>query len=305
MSIIEKAVNRLNVASKETPATPELIATDNIEPTLEARVEPVKDLNLSKDLNPKVHASEAKEARSSRLVNLDARKLIASGMISPEGERSQISEEFRLIKRPLLANAFGQGAVNIANGNLIMVTSSYPGEGKSFCATNLALSIAMELDRTVLLVDADVAKPSLPKFFGFEAEKGLLDLLLEKNLSVADVLLRTSVPKLTILPAGRTHKYATELLASEVMNNLIEELANRYADRIIIFDSPPLLVTSEASVLATHMGQIVLVVEAEKTPREKINEALGLIDSCEVVGLLLNKGSRAHDGDYYYGSYGN
>lgn len=305
MSIIEKAANRLNKPDKVEPnlvdtlpqaATTAMTKEENITP-----VEQVAARELTAPLAPQLKD----EPSPSRFVTLHAKKLTESGMISPDGERSQISEEFRLIKRPLLANAFGSGAATIVNGNLIMVTSCYPGEGKSFCATNLALSIAMELDRTVLLVDADVAKPSLPKFFGFQAEKGLLDLLLDKNLSVSDVMLRTSVPKLTILPAGRTHKHATELLASEVMNNLIDELANRYSDRIIIFDSPPLLVTSEASVLATHMGQIVLVVEAEKTPREKINEALGLIDSCEVIGLLLNKGGRAHEGDYYYGSYGN
>ncbi len=302
MSIIEKAVNRLNTLAKA------------LEPTFEAKrpivLEPGAQENgyeqtPGKDVTPPSAEQLPEAGRTSRCVTLQARKLTEAGMISPDGERSRISEEFRLIKRPLIANAFGQGAVSIPNGNLIMVTSSYPGEGKSFCAINLALSIAMELDHTVLLVDADVAKPSLPKFFGFEAEKGLLDLLLDEGLTVPEVMLRTSIPKLTILPAGRTHKYATELLASEVMNNLIEELATRYSDRIIIFDSPPLLATSEASVLATHMGQIVLIVEAERTPREKINEALSLIDSCEVIGLLLNKGSHAHDGDYYYGSYGN
>lgn len=297
MSIIEKAANRLH----KSPAAETEAQEPAIHPVEEDRpstIEAARSRADGSDLPP------AEVTRAQRTVTIQTKKLTNAGMISPDGERSKISEEFRLIKRPLIANAFGQGSQQVNNGNLIMVTSSFPGEGKSFCAINLALSIAMELDRTVLLVDADVAKPSLPRFLGFEAEKGLLDLLLDDKLTVADVMLKTNIPKLTILPAGRTHKYATELLSSEAMHNLINELSNRYPDRLIIFDSPPLLATSEASVLATHMGQIVLVVEAEKTPREKINEALSLLESCEVIGLLLNKGHHTSSGEYYYGNYG-
>jgi exopolysaccharide/PEP-CTERM locus tyrosine autokinase len=220
------------------------------------------------------------------------------GVITPDAEKTQIAEEFRLIKRPLIKNAFNKGGGKISNGNLIMVTSALAGEGKSFCSINLAMSIAMEMDHTVLLVDADVAKPTLPGFLGLKSDKGLMDVLLDDKLQLSDVMIKTNVEKLSILPAGRGNGYATEMLASEAMSRLLQEMANRYHDRVIIFDSPPLLATTEARVLATHMGQIVMVVEAEKTTQDQLQEALNQIESCDVVGLLLNKGKALIGTDY-------
>ena len=234
-------------------------------------------------------------------------RLKQAGMITPDGERTQIAEEFRHIKRPLLMNAFNQGAVTVKNANLIMVTSSLPGEGKSFCSINLAMSIAMEMDHTVLLVDSDVAKPSIPQFLGLKSDKGLMDLLQDDKLQLSDVLIKTNVEKLTILPAGHGHRYSTELLASIAMRRLIDDMRQRYSDRIIIFDSPPLLMTTEARVLASHMGQIVVVVEAGKATHEALRESLKHIEHCEVIGLVLNKGSSLSGTDYYgsyYGAYG-
>lgn len=241
---------------------------------------------------------------NSQVQSINLARLHRMGVVSPDAEKSQIAEEFRIIKRPLIANAFGQGAARVKNGNLIMVTSSLPGEGKSFCAINLAISMAMEMDRTVLLIDADVAKPRIPEYLGIHADKGLLDVLQDKDLKLSDVLIRTDIAKLTVLPAGRTYKRATELLASAAMTRLIEDIGNRYPDRIILFDSPPLLATSESSVLATHMGQIVMVVEAERTSQDAVREALSHIQSCEVVGMLLNKTTPTPGADYYYGYYG-
>lgn len=241
---------------------------------------------------------------NSQVQSINLARLHRMGVVSPDAEKSQIAEEFRIIKRPLIANAFGQGAARVKNGNLIMITSSLPGEGKSFCAINLAISMAMEMDRTVLLIDADVAKPRIPEYLGIHADKGLLDVLQDKDLKLSDVLIRTDISKLTVLPAGRTYKRATELLASAAMTRLIEDIGNRYPDRIILFDSPPLLATSESSVLATHMGQIVMVVEAERTSQEAVREALSHIQSCEVVGMLLNKTTPTPGADYYYGYYG-
>ncbi|NNM82242.1 MAG: tyrosine-protein kinase family protein [Burkholderiales bacterium] len=234
-----------------------------------------------------------------REINLEA--LRARHIITPHGENTRSAEEFRMIKRPLLDNAFDPA---IRNGNLIMVTSALPGEGKTFCTVNLAMSIAMELNRTLLLVAADVSKPSVLRKLGITADRGLLDLLQDRDLNPADVLLKTNIENLTILPSGRHHKKATELLASQAMMSLLQEMAQRYPDRIILFDSPPLLVTTEASVLASHMGQIVMVVEAEKTPQPAVREALSLIDSCEVVGILLNKTTSIPGGSYYGYGYG-
>jgi receptor protein-tyrosine kinase len=232
--------------------------------------------------------------------------MAAAGMVTPETPRSQISDEYRVIKRPLLLNAEGKGAVPVEQGNLIMVTSSMPGEGKTFSSINLAMSIAMELDKTVLLVDADVARPSVLRVLKLPPTKGLMDVLTGDKVDLSNVLLRTNVDKLSILPAGTSHSRATEFLASEAMVQLLEEIATRYSDRIVIFDSPPLLVTTEARTLASHMGQVVLVVEAEKTTHSNVKQALATIEACPVKLLMLNKGARGKAGGYggYYGYYG-
>ncbi|MEO8936744.1 MAG: XrtA-associated tyrosine autokinase [Burkholderiaceae bacterium] len=241
-------------------------------------------------------------ASHSKTVTIDLQRLREGGMIAPDGDKTPLAEEFRVIKRPLLKNAFGGGA-KIRNGNLIMVTSAFPREGKSFCAINLAMSIAMERDRTVLLVDADVARPSIPQKFGIAPDVGLMDVLLDSHVSLSDAIVRTNVNKLALLPAGRPHRQATELLASEAMAELLAELSERYSDRIVIFDSPPLLVTTEARTLAANMGQIVMVVESDNTTHEALREALATIESCDVVGMVLNKGRRSNPGDSY-GYYG-
>lgn len=238
---------------------------------------------------------------SARRVDLDLAQLNARGFITPESVKSQIADEFRVLKRPLIRNALGKARVR--NGNLVMVTSALPGEGKTFTSLNLALSIAMEIDSTVLLVDGDVAHPSIPALLGVPHGPGLLDLLTRDDIGFADAMIRTNVDKLSVLPAGSRHRRSTELLASEQMASLLRELASRYSDRVIIFDSPPLLATTEARVLATHMGQIVMVVAADATSQHAVAQALATVESCEVVLMALNKASRTDVGTYY-GYYG-
>jgi receptor protein-tyrosine kinase len=242
--------------------------------------------------------------KRSKSVEVDLQRLAATGYVTPTAPRSRLADEMRVIKRPLLANAQGRSAAPIQAANLIMVTSALPGEGKSFIAVNLAISIAMELDTTALLVDADVARPVIPERLGVSQGKGLLDLLTSKDLEVADVMLRTNIDRLSILPAGTPHSRATELLASEAMTNLLEDLACRYPDRVLVFDAPPLLSSTESRVLATHMGQIVLVVEADRTPQGTVKQALAAVEQCPVVMTVLNKIERAETGSYYYGYYG-
>src|SRR3569832_1438359 len=191
-------------------------------------------------------------------INLDFERLAAAGMVTPDGERSQMAEEFRHIKRPLLLNAFGEGAMPKPNRNLLMVTSARPNEGKTFTAINLALSIALKRDRTVLLVDADVARPSVARVLDFPGTAGLVDFLADRDRRLSDVMLQPSLPKLRILNAGRRPAHSNELLASARMQQLAQELADRYPDRVVVFDSPPLLATSEAAVLAGVMGQVVM-----------------------------------------------
>ena len=237
--------------------------------------------------SPDLPADEAQQP-ATRVVQLDLTALAEAGFVTPNMPRSAMANQFRVIKRPLLVNAAGRGASVVQAGNLIMVTSALAGEGKTFNAINLAMSIAMEQDLRVLLVDADVARPSLSKVLGLPPGPGLLDLLVDDRIEMADAMLRTNVDKLTVLPSGTPHPRATELLASDAMTDLIEETARRYPDRIIIFDSPPLLITTEARVLATHMGQIIVVVHAERTLQTQVKHALTTIEACPVKLMLLN-----------------
>ncbi len=237
----------------------------------------------------------------SRRVEIDLEALSAAGIVSPNAPRSQIADQFRVIKRPLIRNAMGKGASVIANGNLIMVTSALAGEGKSFTAINLALSIATELDNTVMLVDADVARPSVLRVLGLPPSPGLLDLVLDESRDMSSVLLKTNIDKLSILPSGLQHQRATELLASDAMIRMLRTMASRYPDRIVIFDSPPLLLTTEARVLATHMGQVVMVVRAETTLQSDVQHALSHIEACPVKMLVLNQARVAAEGSYGYG----
>jgi len=222
MSIIEKAANKLGVGVEPNQVNPELSRDSVIENALNKQRNVAAETLVAVSAEPVVTSPRTPErGGSSQFQSINLARLHRMGVVSPDAEKSQIAEEFRIIKRPLIANAFGQGAARVKNGNMIMVTSSLPGEGKSFCAINLAISMAMEMDRTVLLIDADVAKPRVPEYLGIHADLGLLDVLQDKNLQLSDVMIKTDIAKLTILPAGRTYKRATELLASDAMTRIL------------------------------------------------------------------------------------
>ncbi len=295
MDMIERAMRSGAPQLREDPAALSL-------PTSDSLIE--RAAAIAKSPPVVIPTSVVAPKRTQRSVLLDLERIRSQGLLVPDARRSRIKEEYRHIKRPLLMNAAGKGATIVEHPNLIMVTSSRPGEGKTFTACNLALSIAAERDRTVLLVDADVIKPSVDRMLGFEADQGLVDLLIDEQLELADVLVDTNVPSLTILPAGSTHHLSTELLASDNMRKLAEEVSRRYADRIIVLDSPPLLVTTEASVLASLAGQIVMVVEAGRTHQSQVQEALALLNPNQIVGFVLNKKRGILGADYYGYSYG-
>jgi exopolysaccharide/PEP-CTERM locus tyrosine autokinase len=302
MSLIEQAAKRLEQLRQAGVDLPEehAVGKQPIQAALEASIG-------SSNIAPIAQATSQSETKvnssssNSPQVKLDLDAISASGLLVPNAARSQLADEFRVIKRPLIANAMGRGAVPIQNGNLIMVTSALPGEGKSFSAINLAISIAMELDNTVMLVDADVARPSVLNMLGLPPTKGLLDVLQGNSLDISGVLLRTNIEKLSILPSGTAHPRATELLASDTMIRLLDDMASRYSDRIIVFDSPPLLLTTESRVLATHMGQVVIVVNAENTVQSAVKQAISTIDSCPVKMMLLNQIRSAKMNEYGYG----
>lgn len=214
----------------------------------------------------------------------DANMLIAGSQLGPH-----FSDEYRRIKRPLLSNAFGKSASLVDHGNLILVTSSVPGEGKTHTAANLALSIAQEKDHTVLLVDCDVNKHGMSKLFGLTDQPGLVDVLEDDNLTIGDVILRTDIPELSIIGAGKGHEYVTELLASQKMSAFVSEITSRYENRVIIFDGPPLLPTPQTQVLANLVGQVAFVIEAGKTTQSLVDEALEMIPNEKATNIIMNK----------------
>jgi receptor protein-tyrosine kinase len=227
----------------------------------------------------------AHSQRLSRQVVIDRGRLASSGIAIPSSERSKSVEEFRIIKQGLLRNA----ASDPERGRLIMVTSARPREGKTFTSLNLALSIASERDMRVLLIDCDVHRQTLVEMLGIEADKGLFDLLTDPELDIADVLLRTNIANFTVLPSGKAGPLVPELLSSNKMSDLMDEMHRRYPDRFIILDAPPCLATSDPSVLAGLVGQVVFVVEANRTQEPEIAAAHRLISSCPNIGLVLNK----------------
>lgn len=231
-------------------------------------------------------------------------RLDKNGHISLNGERKQINEEYREIKRKLLANAFGSLAKTLHNPNIIMVTSSRPSEGKTFTATNLAMSIASEQDKTVLLVDADVLKPNVLNTLGLERRKGLMEYLTGDVEDISDVLYPTNIDKLKIIPAGKSHQLSTELLASQKMHETVDEFANRYPDRIVIFDTPPLIGINESAILANFAGQAVVVVEEGKAKIGDIKMSVERLNPDMAIGFVVNKSVHNDtDGSGYYGYY--
>lgn len=269
---------------------------------------PDQDTQLHNKTHVSPRIDALKPSSSDRpICSFNINDLERHGYLTPGASRTKLAEEYRAIKRPLLQNAFGKGSAPVEKGNVIVVVSALPGEGKTFTAFNLAMSIAIEKDTTVLLVDGDILKKSCTKMLKLESAPGLTEVLLSQNVSISDVLVRTEMPRLSVIPAGQGHTHTTELLASSNMERVVEELAYRYPDRVIVFDAPPLLVTSEAPILTKLAGQILMVVEAGNTPQQVVAEAVGLLDKNKVVGMVLNKNRGSFGGDYYgqgYGYYG-
>ncbi|HQR71472.1 MAG TPA: AAA family ATPase [Burkholderiaceae bacterium] len=252
------------------------------------------------------HASPAVAApafeESGPNVAIDLARLSANGYVTPHAPRSRLAEEFRVVKRPLLTNARGKSAAAVLNANRIMITSATPGEGKTYVSVNLAISLAMELDTQVLLVDADTTRPAVLERLGLAPARGLLDLLVDRSLPPESLVLSTNVERLSILPSGTPQEHATELISSEGMGRLVQQLCAEDPRRIVLFDSPPLLGASESRVLAAHMGQVIVVVAADDTPQGTLAEALATVENCPVVMTLLNRVTQGERG-HYYGSY--
>ena len=294
MSTIEKAAARLG----NQPA----VQTTPDNPTGSGQGLPPLDISPDNLGGNKVAGIQS-TAYTPDVVELDIKELIDRGFLSPKSGRSQLAQDLRRIKRPLLLHAQKTAVLESSThpGNLIMVTSALPGEGKTFISINLAISIAAEMDRRVLLVDGDLAKGDVARQLGIDVDRGLSDILQEANFFSEDGVLTTNIDRLSILPSGKPHEQTDELFASSLMHEIVDRLAKEDPSRIVIFDAPPLLATTEAAVLAGLMGQIVMVVESNNTPQSAVLEGLHQLEQCESVSLLLNKSSKGNLTSYGYG----
>jgi receptor protein-tyrosine kinase len=257
------------------------------------------------------NAARSKTVKSDGIVSntkieIDLDMLAKKGFVSTNSDRQVINEEYRVIKRKLLDNAFGPLSKSLNNSNVIMVTSSRQGEGKTFTAINLALSIALEQDKTVLLVDADVLRPNIMRTLELKNEQGLMEYLLGDKENIAEVMCRTNLDNLRIISAGRSHHLSAELLASERMFDAVEEFANRYPDRIVIVDTPPLLGINETAILANLAGQALVVTEEFKTKLFDVENAVKHLNPEMAIGFIVNKTEQVSlEGGgygYYYGA---
>ncbi len=308
MNTIEKAVLKLNLAAEP------------IDINLGSHVVELDDVNSrvtqrSRGDGAKCQAEQSDSVAETQIFGNDAVRQMklplnhfkAKGMISADAPKSQIAEEYRAIKRPLLSNMDGGSGAGVKLGNVIMVTSCVEGEGKTFSAINLAMSLAMERDKTVLLIDADAAKGTSSRLLGFrDDEPGLTNLLLEPSAVIDDFIWQTDMKNLFCLPAGRKSEHSTELMASNSMRELIRKLAEDHPHRIIVFDAPPVLETSEAVVMTQLVGQIAFIIAAESTTQGMVSDALNRIQGSARIGLMLNKtrkkfGTASYGYGYGYG----
>lgn len=292
MSTIEKALAKQKAAEQKQQAQP-LDATTPITSTQPKNTDATTDTDR-----------QISEPKNTDLIMLNGERLTERGFIYSSNSAHHIQEEFRHIKRKLLNNAFGPAAKTLKHSNLIMVSSSNPNEGKTFVSINLALSIALEQDKTVLLVDADVLRPSLHRELEFEIKQGLLEFLLDEVPKLSSIIYNTNIPNLKLIPAGKPHHLTNELLASTKMAALAEELAQRYPDRIVIFDCPPILGVTETPVLSSLVGQAVIVVEESKTKIDSVKKAVSQLNEDIAMGFVMNKTVRSKKDEYGYYGYG-
>lgn len=283
--------------NKQSPSTIALLVASSNDGT----VGDMEENNSVKGAKDSDVASLGKDRSEVKILD---RLLVANMLVPGSSLGRDIQDDYRRVKRPLVSNAIGRNKSMVDRGNLILVTSSIPGEGKTYTSVNLALSISQEMDTTVLLVDCDVAKQGVSRMLGLEKVCGLVDVLESDELTIGDVMLQTDIPNLRVVSAGKQHDYVAELLASQRMSDLFDEMATRYKDRIIILDGPPLLPTPQTQILTGLVGQVVFVIEVGKTPQSLVEEALEMIPEEQATGIVMNKNIGLSSRGGYYGNYG-
>jgi protein-tyrosine kinase len=243
-------------------------------------------------------------ANTANRLTINTEAMRAGGYLPEKGKERQFTDHFRRIKRPLIEKALS-GDTGGGEPRIIMVGSAVPGDGKTFTSINLALSMALERDISVLLVDSDVAKQHITDIFGLRGQKGLIDALLDENVDPESLVVPTSSRGFSILPAGRRVEGTAELVSSNRMRKIVTSLCARSPRRILLLDSPPLLITNEGRALIKIAGQVVLVVRAGETPRHAVEAAIAMFDEKQFGGLILNQAKVGLTEGYYgYGAYG-
>jgi exopolysaccharide/PEP-CTERM locus tyrosine autokinase len=303
VSIIEKAVSVLSGTPEPEPLPPTKPPAETRQQTVplpqvaeaESTVSPTVsrfersfalDVDAATSLTGTRPPWKASKRRRNVAINLS--RLGATGLLVPGNKNPVTHAEFLKIREQLLGSIDAE-ATDSQNSNVIVVTSALPKEGKTFTALGLASSISMDTGRTVLLIDADVMKGGASKLFGITTGEGFSDLLADPAVDISDTLFRTSIDNFAFMPCGRKRINLTELFSSDRMDQLVSDLSLRYSDRIIIIDGPALLSFSSAPVLASRAGHVLMIVEAQRTPRKAIEQGLGLLDACGHVGLVLNR----------------
>ena len=271
---------------------------------LPPEIEPAVDVAPAVRPSPRKDMAKAAPAVvPARQGKIDRDRLAERGMVVPGAPVTGIAEEYRIVKREIIRNFAGTANRPVVpRGHRVLIASANPGEGKTFTAVNLALSLAVEADHDVLLIDADIAKPSVIEALGLEDGPGLMDALSDPLLPLGDCLIQTDIPGLKVMPAGTAHMHDTELLASARTEALLVQLEQGAPGRILILDSPPVLAASPAAVLAGHVGQLIMVVRADQTLESSLRDAIGLMAGCPHVQLLLN-GVKFSPGGRRFGTY--
>ena len=233
-------------------------------------------------------------------IEIEKHRLRDAGLAPATSAERRLTSEYRAIKRALLGVMARRTASGVERGNSLMIASAVPREGKTFTSLNLAMSLAAERDWIIVLVDADGAKQHLSSVLGLRDERGLLDVLADPRSSLSDAMFRTSLPNLNLVPAGRVSDSATELFASSRMTQIVNEILRDEPRAIVLFDSSPILLTTESRALADSVGQVLLVVRADFTPRASVQEALAALGEGHQVSLILNEfqGTAIHEGYY-------
>ena len=288
MSLVEQAIARMrNQARTAAPKIAEAVSKPAAPPLI---------VDQAPDTAPK----------PARRMTLNMEVLRARGYLPEASEDQRFADHYRRIKRPLIDKAISEVAA-VGEPRVIMITSALPGDGKTFTSINLALSMALERDISVLLVDCDVARRHVSDIVGLKEESGLLDALVDESVDIESLVVQTNLRGLSILRAGRRRVEATtELLSSNRMRQIIANLYQRSPRRILLLDSPPLLITNEGRTLVKIAGQIVLVIRAGHTPRQAVQDSIGLFDAQQSGGIILNQVEVGPTEGYYrYGSYGN